>query len=304
MDLLCGEDVVADRRHDRIEQPGRLADPIAQRRAIEFEPLASIDLALTIQRKVVAVLRHQQMRERGRCGTPARGRHRRCRSLSDRIARAAGIFRPNVTNDLEVSGHIIQHLGHVLAELGHSLAAVRAGAGAIACRLMHDILSRQMIGQRLALRLLARSRSRCRRFLGFGAGDVFGLAGLQFLELEFELGDLAGDPLRRATELHSAQLGDLEFQLLDLQRLELHRRLRRLQLALAGQREGTQCGGIIRQFGRGERHVLNLSGPQLANQNRIANRCFVTPTLVAASAAVLSCGANPSPRSAQKTARG
>src|SRR5258707_10725168 len=48
---LCGEDVVADRRHDRIEQPGCLADPVAQCRAIEFEPLASIDLTLTIERK-------------------------------------------------------------------------------------------------------------------------------------------------------------------------------------------------------------------------------------------------------------
>ena len=68
MDLLCGEDVVADRRHDRIEQPGRLADPVAQCSAIESRPLANIDLTLTKQRKVVtANLRHQQMGERARC---------------------------------------------------------------------------------------------------------------------------------------------------------------------------------------------------------------------------------------------
>ena len=30
VDLLGGEDVLADRRHDRVEQPGRVADPIAQ----------------------------------------------------------------------------------------------------------------------------------------------------------------------------------------------------------------------------------------------------------------------------------
>ena len=30
VDLLGGEDVVTDRRHHRIEQPGRLADPVAQ----------------------------------------------------------------------------------------------------------------------------------------------------------------------------------------------------------------------------------------------------------------------------------
>ena len=97
---------------------------------------------------------------------------------------------------------------------------------------------------------------RCRLILGFSAGDVFSLAALQFLEPEFELLDLAADPLRRPAKLHSPQLGDLEFQLLDLQRLELHRRLCRLQLALTGQREDTQFGGIVRQIGRGERHAI------------------------------------------------
>ena len=51
VDLLCGEDVAADRRHDRIEQPGRLANPVAQGRAVQFDPLAGVDLALTIQRQ-------------------------------------------------------------------------------------------------------------------------------------------------------------------------------------------------------------------------------------------------------------
>ncbi len=56
-------------------------------------------------------------------------------------------------------------------------------------------------------------------------------------------------------ELHPAQPGDLEAELLDLQRLELNCRLGGLQLALAGQRKGAQGIRIGRQFGRGERHV-------------------------------------------------
>ena len=36
-----------------------VADPVAQRRAVEFEPLACVDLGLTIKRQMVAVLRHQ-----------------------------------------------------------------------------------------------------------------------------------------------------------------------------------------------------------------------------------------------------
>src|SRR5215813_2156143 len=120
---------------------------------------------------------------------------------------------------------------------------------------MHDLLAGQMIGQRLALRLVGARGSRSRRVRCFGAGGIFGRTGFQFLELQLQLGDLAGDSLRRATELHAAQLRDLETQLLDLQRLQLYCSLRRLQLALAGERERVQCGGIIGQFGRGERHA-------------------------------------------------
>jgi hypothetical protein len=63
------------------------------------------------------------------------------------------------------------------------------------------------------------------------------------------------DPLRRAAKLHAAQLGDLEFELFDLQRFVLDRKLGRLQFALTGQRKSAQCGEIGGQFGRGERHV-------------------------------------------------
>ena len=108
---------------------------------------------------MVAIFRHQQMRQRRRCGTAAWCRHRWSRSLRDGVARTAGKFGPHVTDDLEVPRHVIQHLGDVLAQFGHPATAVRAGAGAIAGRLMHNILARQMIGQRLALRLVGASRT-------------------------------------------------------------------------------------------------------------------------------------------------
>jgi hypothetical protein len=145
VDLLRGKDMTPDCRHDRIQQPGRLSNPIAQRRAIEFKPRSRIDLALTIQRQMVAIFRHQQMRQHGRCGTAAWRRHRWSRSLRDGVARTAGKLGPHVTNDLEVSRHVIQHLGDVLAQFGHAATTVRAGAGTVARRLMHNILTRQMI---------------------------------------------------------------------------------------------------------------------------------------------------------------
>jgi hypothetical protein len=61
VDLVAGEDMTPELRPDRIEQPGRLSNPIAQRQAIEFEPFPGIDLALAIQRQVVAAQHGNQL---------------------------------------------------------------------------------------------------------------------------------------------------------------------------------------------------------------------------------------------------
>ncbi len=52
-----------------------------------------------------------------------------------------------------------------------------------------------MIGQWLAFRLGADGDGR-RGIAGFGTHGLFGLAGLQLLELQFQLRDLTADPLR------------------------------------------------------------------------------------------------------------
>jgi len=54
VDLLGGEDVVADAVDDRLQQPDRLANPIAQGRAVEVEAVAGIDLALPVERQMIA----------------------------------------------------------------------------------------------------------------------------------------------------------------------------------------------------------------------------------------------------------
>jgi hypothetical protein len=50
VDLLGGEHVAADPLDDRLQQPDRLADPIAQGRAVEIEAVAGVDLALPVER--------------------------------------------------------------------------------------------------------------------------------------------------------------------------------------------------------------------------------------------------------------
>jgi hypothetical protein len=118
-----------------------------------------------------------------------------------------------MANDLEAARHVIQNLGDILAELGHAGAAVGTGAGAVILRLMHDLVSRQMLGQRLTLRLAISGDDRT--IFRLGLGDILGFAGLQLFELQLKLLDLAGNPFRCPAELHPAQLGDLELELLD-----------------------------------------------------------------------------------------
>ena len=47
-----------------------------------------------------------------------------------------------MTDDLEVSRHVIQHFGHSLAELAHAGTAIGADAGAAILGLMHHVLTR------------------------------------------------------------------------------------------------------------------------------------------------------------------
>jgi hypothetical protein len=254
MDLVGGEDILPHRRRHRIEQPGSLADPVAQCGAIQLNPFAGEDLGLPIQRQVIDVFADQQVRQRGRGRPAARGGHRRGRGLGDRVAGGAGEFGADVTDDPVMPGHVVQRLGDILAEPGHPLAAGRAGAGPPVGGLMHHLLARQMVGQRIALGLRT-PRARRRGVLGLRLRGVLGLGGLQILQPQLELLDLARQPLRRAAELHSPQPRELDAQLLDLQRLDLHRRLGRAQLRLARLREDAQCGRLARQCGGGEGHA-------------------------------------------------
>jgi hypothetical protein len=74
MDLLGSKHVAADSLDNRLQQPDCLADPVAQGRAVEIEPVASVDLALPIQGQMIGIFRHQQMRQHAGGGSPARCR--------------------------------------------------------------------------------------------------------------------------------------------------------------------------------------------------------------------------------------
>lgn len=116
----------------------------------------------------------------------------------------------------EPAGDIVEDLGDVFAEPGHLAAASGTGASAVVLRLVHDLLTRQVVRQWLAPWPVPLA-DRQRPVFGGRPGDLLGFAGFQLLEPQFELFDLPGQPLRGASELHPPQLGDLELELLDLQ---------------------------------------------------------------------------------------
>ena len=146
-----------------------------------------------------------------------------------------------MADHFEAGRDLLQDLGHVLAEFAKPGAAA---ARAHRPRIVHDLLARQMIGQRpshrlatFAARLIgdALCRRRCaRRFALF-----------QIFEHQLELRDLSIEFFRRAPELHAPQLGKLSLVLFDPQpgAGQLGPRFRQFRLAF-GQQEA-QLGDLL-----------------------------------------------------------
>jgi len=138
-------------------------------------------------------------------GEPARDRARRRFQLHDALACRTGELRTHVLNNPKARRHVVQNFGDVLADLAHRCAAVGAGT----CRHVFDARARQMLRQRPAhRRLRGRLRNGGKRY---GSGR-----DLQLFEPEFQLLDLAIEPLRAAPELQALQLRDDELEVLDL----------------------------------------------------------------------------------------
>ena len=150
---------------------------------------------------------------------------------------------------LEAGWELLQDLGDVLTEFAKTGAAA---ARAHRTRIIHDLLARQMIGQRpahrlapLAARLIGgRLYRRCRpRRFTF----------LEILEHQFELLDPGIELLRGASELHAPQLGELGLVLFDPQPGAGQIGPRHRQFRLAFGQQGAQLGNLLNGVG-GIRH--------------------------------------------------
>ena len=137
MELICAECVAADRPHQGLEQCTRATHPVGKGRAIQIDPLAGVNLALAVQRKMIAVLGDQDVCKEPGAREAALDRTTRCQRLHDPLAACARELRAHVPDDLEVARHVLEHLGDVLAQGTQLASAIRARAGV----LVHDLLA-------------------------------------------------------------------------------------------------------------------------------------------------------------------
>ena len=228
----------------RSEPPAGTPDPVAQRGAIQLDPLSGEDLRLTIQRQMVAVLADQNLRYQRLGRHAAVDRTIRRWGLDDSIfAGSAAVARPADQPHPELSGDVIQHLSLVFADLVQRAAA--AGAGFVVD--IHDDLDpRQMRRQGTAVAL---------RRLAASDGPVFALATASSPAI-FSATDcsrssvaccncLVGQFLRSPAEAVALQAGELKLQPLDLGQCRAQ--------------DGLQRGGIVGQSGGRFEHADRLN---------------------------------------------
>ncbi len=112
---------------------------------------------------------------------------------------------------------------------------------------------------------MIRHRRLCRWF-----GCKLGPVGFKLFELEFELFNLPLDLLRAAPELHAPQLGDEQFQMLDLALVGDQLRVLQTDHRLQG------CGIESIQIGQQERHLAHARSMPRSWVSVMHKRCVNT----------------------------
>ena len=99
------------------DQEGSPPGPVRQDGAIEFDPLAGVDLGLAVERQVISVLADHDMGDGGLGGQAALNQAGRSRRLNDHaLAGTAGVLGPAHDQNLELSRDDIEPLSTVLAD--------------------------------------------------------------------------------------------------------------------------------------------------------------------------------------------
>ena len=133
----------------RTQVPGGMADPVRQRRTIQIDALAGVNLGLPVQRQMIGIFGHQHLGDGGLGRQSALDQPGRSRRLHDAIlARSAGVFGPPGDEHPELRRHHVQPLAPVLADPVQ--LALATGAGLVV-DVDDDLDPRQMRRQRSAV---------------------------------------------------------------------------------------------------------------------------------------------------------
>lgn len=206
MKALGGKDMGLDHPVDRHHCVASSPDLVCQRRYAERDAFAGKALGLPMEWLMLAVLVEHQHGEEAWAGPPARGDVERCRWLHDLLAVSASELLAHCLDDLPRARDHFERLGHILAESGQ---AVAAAGRARAWRGNDHALPRQVLGKRLADRLLALERGNGRRLRrgDLGGELVFRRIGFEILIPKLELGKQPFGALGTGPVLLAAQLG-------------------------------------------------------------------------------------------------
>jgi hypothetical protein len=114
----------------RAQMEGGMPHPVRQRRPVESDALAGIDLGLPVERQMIGIFRHQNLGD-GRLGRQsALDQPGRSLGLQDAIfAGSAGVFGTSGDDNAELRRHHVQPLAPVFADLVQ--LALAAGAGLV-----------------------------------------------------------------------------------------------------------------------------------------------------------------------------
>ena len=265
----------AQQAPQRLQPPAGPPDPVAQRGAVELDPLPGEDPGLAVQGQEIGVLGHQHVRQQRLGRHPAGDRplrggrlHHRLLAGPAAVAGAADHLHP------QLGGDDVEHLARVLADdvqappqqgqLLSSTSTRTSTRGRCAGRAPR--LRRRTRGGR-GVPLLAATSS-C---AASAAAD--GL--LEVLQAELEL--VGVEPLRAPAELPALQLPDQEPQLLDLG-------LCRVTLGQDSIALGLQRAADSGAFGGDDfRHMLQLQQQPLRVSWKIIQRQRHGAILLAAS---------------------
>src|SRR5215813_7949462 len=141
-------DISADHLDQRRDPPSEVAHPVGHDHALDLDAvIALVDLRLTVERQAVVILRDRYMGDEVGTRPSLEDWQIGCRCLHDGLARAAGVDRTDISNNLELRRDLLQDFGYLFADFG-AAGGVVAVTGELGFE--DDDFAREMIGERLA----------------------------------------------------------------------------------------------------------------------------------------------------------